>query len=219
MLHHISDIKAYYGRRAEEYDQIYQRPERQPALRELERRVRTALRGKRILEVACGTGYWTRLLAPAAREVIATDINEEMLQIARNRCQPCPGAVFRLMDAYALEENLGSFDAAFLGFWWSHIPKQDIRRFLDNLHARLDTQARVIILDNRYVAGNSTPMCRTDTDGNSYQLRKLMDGSSYEVLKNFPNAGEIRAAVDDFANTFSHANLDYYWLVQYEYRK
>jgi len=217
--YHSSDIKAYYGRRAPEYDQIYLRPERQPALRELERRVYTALMGRRILEVACGTGYWTYLLAPAAREVIATDINEEMLRIARDRCQSCTGAAFRLMDAYALEEDLGSFDAVFLGFWWSHVPKQDIPRFLYSLHARLEDRARVVIVDNRYVAGSSTPVCREDADGNTYQLRTLMDGSSYEVLKNFPDVGEIGTAVAASANTFSHENLDYYWVVQYEYRR
>ena len=219
MQNHSLDIKTYYGRRAPEYDQIYLRPERQPALRELERRVHTSLMGRRILEVACGTGYWTHLLSPTAREVIATDINEEMLRIARDRCQSCPDVAFRLMDAYALEEDLGSFDGAFLGFWWSHLLKQDIPRFLYSLHARLEDRARVVIVDNRYVAGSSTPVCREDVDGNTYQLRKLMDGSSYEVVKNFPDVGEIRAAVDDFANTFSHENLDYYWLVQYEYRK
>ena len=213
------DIKTYYGRRAAEYDQIYLRPERQPALRALQRRVTAALNGTRILEVACGTGYWTRLLAPAARAVLATDINQEMLRIARTRCQPYPEVEFQLMDGYNLEATLGSFDGAFLGFWWSHIPKRDISRFLASLHARLEDRARVVILDNLYVAGNSTPVSRTDVDGNTFQERKLADGSSYEVLKNFPDAGEISAAVSGSSGDFIYENHDFYWFAQYEFRK
>lgn len=214
-----SDIKTYYGRRSREYDQIYLRPERQKTLRELERRVSSILAGRRVLEVACGTGYWTRLLAPTTRELIATDINEEMLSIARDRCQPWSRVEFRVMDGYELDESLGSFDGAFLGFWWSHVAKQDISRFLDSLHARLEARARVVILDNRYVEGNSTPVSRSDVAGNTYQQRRLEDGSRYEILKNFPEAGEIRAALAGSAVAFHHEDLEYYWLVQYEYER
>lgn len=218
MPQYSSDLKTYYGRRAAEYDQIYLRPERQTALRGLEGWVSGALPGRRILEVACGTGYWTRLLAPAARQLVATDVNPEMMRIARDRCQSCPGVVFHFMDAYALTGALGRFDGAFMGFWWSHIPNQDIPRFLESLHARLEDQARVVILDNQYVTCNSTPVCRKDTDGNTYQLRTLADGSSYEVLKNFPDAADISDSLGDSACAFSYKKNDYYWLVQYEYR-
>ena len=116
-MHQISqDIKTYYSRRAAEYDQIYQRPERQPALRALERRVTGALNGRRVLEVACGTGYWTRLLAPAARAVLATDINQEMLRLARDKCHPYSNVEFQLMDGYALQAAPGTFDGALLSF-------------------------------------------------------------------------------------------------------
>ena len=213
------DLKDYYGRRAPQYDQIYQRPERQQALRELEQRVETILAGRRILEVACGSGYWTRLLAPAARGVLATDINEAMLGIARERCRAWPRVEFQVMDCYALDATLGSFDGAFLGFWWSHIAKRDIPRFLQVLHDRLEDQALVVVLDNRYVEGNSTPISRIDTDGNSYQLRSLADGSRFEILKNFPTSGEMRAALGRRAGAFSHEKLGYYWLAQYRYRK
>ena len=94
------DIKSYYGRRASEYDRIYLRPDRQPALRELESWVSGTLSGQRVLEVACGTGYWTRLLAAAACHVVAVDINPEMIRIARDRCQTCAGVEFRIEDAY-----------------------------------------------------------------------------------------------------------------------
>lgn len=216
MQRYSSDIKSYYGQRASEYDQIYLKPDRQPALRELESWVGDILSGRRVLEVACGTGYWTVLLAAAARRVVAVDINPEMIQIARERCQSCSGVEFQTRDAYALPENLGSFDAAFMGFWWSHLPLQDIPGFLASLHDRLEKHARVIILDNHFVAGSSTPIHRTDAGGNTYQLRKLSDGSSFEILKNFPDAAQMQTSLSGYADAFSYRRNNFYWLVHYD---
>ena len=41
----------------------------------------------------------------------------------------------------------------------------------------------MVYVDNRYVAGSSTPISRRDEFGNTYQLRSLKDGTHYEVLK------------------------------------
>lgn len=48
---------AYYADRAGVYDRIYARPERQPDLRILEADIPSALAGREVIEVACGTGY------------------------------------------------------------------------------------------------------------------------------------------------------------------
>ena len=39
-------------------------------------------------------------------------------------------------DAIALEGVPEGCDAAFAGFWWSHIRKSELRRFVANLAAR-----------------------------------------------------------------------------------
>jgi hypothetical protein len=46
--------------------------------------------------------------------------------------------------------------------------------------------AKVVIMDNRFVQGSNTPISRRDEFGNTYQFRSLSDGTSYEILKNFP---------------------------------
>ena len=48
------------------------------------------------------------------------------------------------------------------------------------------------MLDNNYVIGSSTPISRTDANGNTYQARPLQDGSTHEVLKNFPSQAELK---------------------------
>ena len=53
------------------------------------------------------------------------------------------------------------------------------------------------MLDNRYVEGSSTPVTERDADGNGYQLRKLADGSTHRVLKNFPTEAELEALAAD----------------------
>ena len=84
------------------------------------------------------------------------------------------------------------YDAAFAGFWWSHVLKRDLPRFLEGLHRVLAPGAQVVFLDNRYVEGSSTPVSRVDANGDSWQTRKLADGSTHEVLKNFPSGDELR---------------------------
>ena len=75
----------YYVRRAPEYERIYQKPERQAELRVVREMVANTFAGRSVLEVACGTGWWTEVLADIARSVVATDVNEEVLAIARTK--------------------------------------------------------------------------------------------------------------------------------------
>lgn len=213
-----ADLLDYYRRRAQEYEAIYAKPERQADLARLRQIVPERLRGRRVLEVACGTGYWTALIARSAERVVATDLAEPAMEIARAKDYPPAVVRFELADAYALEAGLGSFDAAWAGFWWSHLPRRRTAEFLASLHARLEPGARVLLLDNRYAAGSSTPITEVDAEGNSYQLRRLADGSRVRVLKNFPSEEQLRDSLASHAASISFQQLDYYWLAEYELR-
>ena len=76
--------------------------------------------------------------------------------------------------------------------------------------------ARVALLDNRYVEGSSTPISHRDEDGNTYQRRRLEDGSEHVVLKNFPTWEELSAVVAPFGNDMQLTELEYYWVFAYE---
>jgi demethylmenaquinone methyltransferase/2-methoxy-6-polyprenyl-1,4-benzoquinol methylase len=208
-------LRAYYARRAPEYERIYHRPERQADLRALEALLGPLFAGRDGLEIACGTGWWTPHAARAARAWLATDLNDETLAIARVR--PLPAAVrFARLDAWQLDA-LGTqrFDAAFAGFWWSHLPRPRLGAWLQQLHARLVPGARAAFVDNLYVPGSSTPVARCDADGNTWQRRTLDDGSAHEVLKNFPTEAEARAALGPAAVDAQWTALDHYWLLTY----
>jgi ubiquinone/menaquinone biosynthesis C-methylase UbiE len=212
----MGELVEYYRRRAGEYEAIYAKPERQSDLAVLRQAVPQHLAGRRVLEVACGTGYWTTLIAPLAASVVATDLAEEPMAIARSKSYP-PGRVrFVLADAYDLNEDLGRFDAALAVFWWSHVPLGRVGHFLSSLHRRLEPGARVLLMDNLYVEHSSTPIAERNADGNTYQMRSLTDGSESRVLKNFPSEAELRAALRPHAARFAYRALEYYWLVEYE---
>jgi 2-polyprenyl-3-methyl-5-hydroxy-6-metoxy-1,4-benzoquinol methylase len=206
----------YYRRRAREYESIYAKPERQADLARLREHIPGRLAGGRVLEVACGTGYWTVLVARTAEAVVAVDAAEEPMRIAQSKDYGERDVRFERADAYALDAGLGAFDAALAVFWWSHIPLSQVGAFLRSLHARLRPGARVLLMDNRYVEGSSTPIDERDADGNAYQLRSLADGSTSRVLKNFPTESELRAALAPKARSFSYEALEYYWVAEYE---
>ncbi|HEX9048453.1 MAG TPA: class I SAM-dependent methyltransferase [Verrucomicrobiae bacterium] len=208
-------LVSYYAKRAHEYERIYHKPERQADLRQLRDIVEHEFRDAKVCEVACGTGYWTAILAKSAASVFATDINDEVLAIARSKAIDSQRVTFQCADAYALPVPANRSTAGFSGFWWSHIPKARLRSFLQNFHGVLPPGARVMFIDNAYVEGSSTAIARTDQDGNSYQLRQLDDGSTHEVLKNFPTEQELRSTVADLATDIRVQFLRYFWILTY----
>jgi demethylmenaquinone methyltransferase/2-methoxy-6-polyprenyl-1,4-benzoquinol methylase len=207
-------MHAYYAARAAEYDTIYLKPERQPNLRDMEAWISRVFEGKSVLEIACGTGYWTQFFAPSATRVVALDAAEETLRIARGRASS--GKVeFVQGDAYEIPVPAEPFDAAFAGFWWSHIPLDQIDPFLSGLRAALRPGATVVFIDNRFVPGSSTPVSERDADGNTYQVRQLSDGSTHRVLKNFPSRDELLRVVGRYAQSATCREWDYFWALEY----
>ncbi|MBI3369680.1 MAG: class I SAM-dependent methyltransferase [Burkholderiales bacterium] len=207
----------YYARRAVYYERIYLQPERQTDLRAMEAWVGgDVFQGRRVLEIACGTGWWTQHGARQAQRWLATDLNPETMAVARAKAMPA-SVEFRAVDAYTLAELRADerFDGAFAGCWWSHIPLSRLRPWLDTLHARLEPGARVVMLDNTFVPGSSTPIARHDDEGNGYQLRALDDGSTREVLKNFPGADEAIAALGPRARGAEWREFGHYWVLSY----
>jgi demethylmenaquinone methyltransferase/2-methoxy-6-polyprenyl-1,4-benzoquinol methylase len=210
-----AELLDYYRRRAREYEAIYAKPERQADLAWLRSHIPQRLAGRRVLEIACGTGYWTVLAAASARSIVATDAAEEPMRIAMSKDYADANVRFEIADAFALDEDLGRFDAALAIFWWSHIPLARIDDFLASLHRRLEPGARVVLMDNLYVGGSSTAISERDAEGNTYQHRRLSDGSENRVLKNFPAEADLRASLGPHARELSYRALEYYWLVEY----
>jgi ubiquinone/menaquinone biosynthesis C-methylase UbiE len=206
-------MQAYYAQRAPEYDAVYHKPERQAELRELEAWLPAQFERRNVLEVAAGTGYWSQFIEPRAASLTLTDASLETLEIARNRI--FGRAVFVQADAYALHADLGSFNAAFAGFWLSHVPIHRRREFLAGLHRLLMPESVVVLIDNRFVEGSSTPLSERDAEGNTWQIRELADGSHHRVLKNFPGEAELQAMIEGLGEDAVYCQTPHFWTFRY----
>jgi protein-L-isoaspartate O-methyltransferase len=208
----VAELGDYYRERAAEYDAVYAKPERQEDLARLHDLLPGLVAGRRVLEVAAGTGYWTATLSTSAAVIAATDLNPETLDVARTRRYGPAKVTFQVADAYAPGQVPGEFDTAFIGFFWSHILRADLPRFLSGLSTRLGAGARLVVLDNRYVPGSNHPISRTTEAGDTFQRRTLNNGRGYEILKNFPTRDQFTADVAGVATDVRWTELRYYWL-------
>ena len=188
------NVARYYAARAAVYDETagYTDPEAEQFRAPIKDRYRAAFAGRRVLEVACGTGYWTAVIAESAEAVLGIDINPSVIRQAADRCRHLPNVAFQVADAYALEGVPGGFSAGFANWWWSHVPRQRMGAFLAALHGRLLPGALVLFADQLPYDG---PARWSDGDGNTLEWRCLPDGRSFEIVKNFPSEGDIRGAL------------------------
>ncbi len=216
----VQGMQAYYAQRAAYYERVYLKPERQQELREIEAWLPGPFKDRDVLEVACGTGWWTPHGARDCRSWLATDLNPETLAIARGKPLPAGKVRFTTVDAYALDglAAQGPFNAAFTGCWWSHVPLQRLDGWLAQLHAQLAPGSVVVMLDNCFVGEQSTTLTRRDDAGNTYQNRTLDDGSVHEVLKNFPTREQACALLGARAHAVQWTAHAHYWVLQYTLR-
>ncbi|MEH6979300.1 class I SAM-dependent methyltransferase, partial [Bacillus pseudomycoides] len=80
----------YYSNRAKEYETVYDRDDavRQAEQFILQQKLKELFREKEILEVACGTGYWTQYVVEVAAYITAIDYSEEVLDVEKAKELP-----------------------------------------------------------------------------------------------------------------------------------
>src|SRR5438067_2068684 len=121
-------------------------------LRETALALQETVRGRRVLELACGHCRWTPFIAEVAESVLATDLAPNMLQWGRRlfayAAPEASNVGFRLADAFRPDEIGGDFDAAAVINFFQHIPTARQDEFLIFLHAKLGAGARVFFAAN-----------------------------------------------------------------------
>jgi SAM-dependent methyltransferase len=205
-------VKEYYAKIAANVERAYDDPERQEDLDQMRAQVAQVLRGHVVLELGCGSGYWTAQIAESADSVLATDINPEMIALAQQR--GLPGKVsFKVADGQDLPADIGDFTAVFIGFWWSHMRRDEQDRFLAQLRARVGKDVLLVILDDDYVEGSSVTVARTDLEGNTYQILTAPDGQRYELPKGYPSDSALRKRLAPAVREIRIARNEFYWLL------
>ncbi|MFL9864622.1 class I SAM-dependent methyltransferase [Paraburkholderia fungorum] len=208
---------AYYAARASEYDVSvgYGTPLVERHLASLQARLQADLKGHDALELACGTGYWTGIVAATARSVLATDRDAASLALAQARMASSDHVRCQHADAYSLEGVAGPFSAAFALFWWSHMPKSKIPAFLSTLHGKLTPGARVVFADQLPYEWHGKRRC--DDEGNLLEERALLDGTRFEIVKNFPTEAELAGLLTGIAEqpVYSTGADGRWWMISY----
>lgn len=203
-------LAEYYRKRAAEYDAFYSDPARQADLAALRAWLVEQARGRRILEVAAGTGYWTAVAAPVAASVTATDINAEPLAIAAGKLH---GASVTLLqaDAWELPVLPGSFDLGMAHLWWSHVRGQDRAAFLARFAMHLEPGATLLMIDENLVEKVGAPISRRDADGNTWQHRWLTTGEQYGIVKNYFDTAELERSLGTMCEGVEILQLKHFW--------
>src|SRR5919206_1553641 len=133
----LAEQRRYYRERAPEYDDWWFRRagyalDAETAarwfadVRELEAELEAFAPGGDVLELAAGTGTWTRQLLRYAERVTAVDAVPEVLEL--NRAKTGGAAEYVLADVFAWEPPR-AFDVCVFGFWLSHVPSSRFAAF------------------------------------------------------------------------------------------
>ena len=199
----------YYRARAGEYDEWFLRQGRYDRGAEhraawfdevavVERALAEEIEGRRILELACGTGLWTRHLAGADRQVVAVDASSEVIAI--NRARVASGAVHYVIgDIFALP-LAERFDMVFFGFWLSHVPETHFSRFWQSVRRLLPPGGRVFLVDS-LLEPESTARDHDRLSTSGIVRRKLNDGRLFEVVKLFHDPADLERRLSDLGWT------------------
>lgn len=210
-------LARYYARRAAEMEEAFALPARQQDVQNLRRVLRRLVARQCVLEVACGTGFWTQVMAETARSILATDINEEMLALARAK-QYGPATVrFCRANAWALESVAGDFTMGVAFFWYSHMPRSRVGEFFQSLRRALRPGALVCLADNLATDHYRRPTSSVDPEGNTYQKRQVRGGEVFEIIKNYPSEAELREAVAQYGTKFHYRAFECFWLVTFQF--
>ena len=87
----------------------------------------TSLQGKRVLEIGCGTGRYTRPLTELVRELVALDIYPRQVEVARDRCPDLNTVRFLIGDAASMPLADGSVDITFEAYVVSVMTTPEMR--------------------------------------------------------------------------------------------
>lgn len=211
-------VAAYYARNAERYHSLVEHSEeRQEDLLEAGEQLATLLTGHRVLELGCGTGVWTEMIAQGAASVVATDINEEMLAVARELGEGLDNVIWRRADAFDLPADLegegGKFTAVLVAGLWSHFNRDEQDVFLAQLKKRLGKEVLLVLVDDEYIEGESGTIARTDAQGTTYQIFEDEDGARHELAKSYPTDSALRKRLGNVGKEIKLARWEFYWVL------
>jgi SAM-dependent methyltransferase len=182
----IAAQRAYYDLRAPDYGDV-DRPSdrRSPGLISPEQ-VRTLVRELGVtgdvLELACGSGAFTRELVRYASSLTALDGSPKMLELNRHVVGD-EGVEYVCADVFRWSPTR-RFDFVFFGFWLSHVPPAHFDAFWETVRSCLRPGGRVAFVDEDARARDNEAAVSDDPAAPAAR-RTLGDGRAFDIVKVF----------------------------------
>jgi len=214
----LAEQVEYYRKRAGEYDEWWFRTGRYDHGEELNaawiadaHEVESALasfldarKPARAVELACGTGIFTRWVAPRVGELLALDASPEVQAINRARVG-APNVRYEVADLFAWAPE-ARYDLVFMSFWLSHVPDDRFDALWRKVRAALAPGGSAYVIDSGWdMTSTARNHTRPDREAGIAE-RKLNDGSGYRIVKVFyePEALAARLRTLGFVSHVVH---------------
>jgi ubiquinone/menaquinone biosynthesis C-methylase UbiE len=206
-------VAKYYALLGEAVEDKYLEPDMDEDIDDMSIHLGNLLAGHTVLELGCGTGFWTEVVAESAQSVLAVDINATLVDIARERGMAEGKVAFRVADALDLPEDIGKFTAVLLSFLWSHLNKKEQEQLLATLKKRLGKDVLLVILDDSFVEGFSETIARTDAEGTTYEILTAPNGERFEVPKSYQSDSALRKRLGTSGKEIKIERVEFFWIL------
>jgi ubiquinone/menaquinone biosynthesis C-methylase UbiE len=207
------NLAKYYALLGEAVEDKYLEPDMDEDIDDMSIHLGNVLAGHTVLELGCGTGFWTEVAAESAASVLAVDINANLVDIARERGMPEGKVSFRVADALDLPEDIGKFSAVLVSFLWSHLTKGEQEKLLATLKKRLGKDVLLVILDDSFVEGFSETIARTDAEGTTYEILTAPEGERFEVPKSYQSDSALRKRLGNVGKEIKIERIEFFWIL------
>jgi SAM-dependent methyltransferase len=190
----------YYRARASEYDEWFLRRGRYDLGPELNAQwfaevaaVAAALDAfapcGEVLELACGTGWWTEHLVRHAASITAVDASPEAIELNRARVRS-PIVRYVQADIFTWQPDR-QYDVVFFSFWLSHVPPVQFVPFWELVRRCLKPGGRTFFIDS--LSSSTGPVREPWQAGpEAYtQRRRLNDGREFTIVKIYHRPAEL----------------------------
>jgi demethylmenaquinone methyltransferase/2-methoxy-6-polyprenyl-1,4-benzoquinol methylase len=201
----LKDQVDYYRARAGEYDEWWFRtgrydrgPEFNARWREEVTAVEHAVEAwlaerqpRSVLELACGTGLFTRHLAPRVDAVTAVDASPEVIAI--NRARVAAKNVDYVQADLFEWRPASRYDLVFFSFWLSHVPQDRFAAFWRTVAAALAPEGSAYLIDSSLDTTSTAKDHAAPSREAGVVTRKLNDGREFRIVKFFYRPEELAA--------------------------
>ena len=144
-----------------------------------------------VLELACGTGLFTRLIAPRVARLTAIDASTEVIEINRARVG-ADNVDYVQADLFAWRP-VRRYDAIFFSFWLSHVPDQRFAAFWELVASAIAPGGAAYLIDSAFDPTSTAKDHVLPGREAGIVTRKLNDGREFRIVKVFYEPAALAA--------------------------